>query len=140
MTFQRTISGGINADEPFWAALEKGEFRMQQCSSCGKWMWPAHFRCPCGSWEFDWVEMPLDAVVYSWTRTTYPFERVAERDADLPFVTILAEIPGTDGARVMGILIGDDSKLEIGAPVRGVILPPSKKSKGYPSIGWEIVG
>lgn len=140
MTFQRNILGGISADEPFWAALEQGEFRMPQCPSCKAFMWPAHYRCPCGSWEFDWVSMPLDATVYSWTRTTYPFERVSERDADLPFVTILAEIPGTGGARVMGILVGDEDKLAIGAPIRGVILPPSDKSKGYPSIGWELVG
>ena len=140
MTFQPTITGGISADGPFWQALHEGELRMPQCTSCKSWMWPAHYRCPCGSWEFDWVRLPLEATLYSWTRTCYPFERVAERNEDLPFVTILAEIPGTDGARVMGMLHGDDSKLAIGAPLRGIILPPSEKSTGYPSIAWEIVG
>ena len=133
------ITGGINADEPYWEHLAKGEFRLSRCAECKSWIWPAHYRCgECGSWEIEWVELPPKGVVYSWTRTWYPFDRTAERAEDIPYVTVLAEVAGAGGARVLGVLDGDESGLAIGAPVHGVIKPPSPKSKGYPSICWVL--
>jgi uncharacterized OB-fold protein len=85
-----------------------------------------------------WIELSPAGIVYSWTRTWYPFDRVRERAADIPFVSILAEVAGTDGARVLGMLAGDDKHLRIGVPVRGIILPPSEKTKGYPTITWKV--
>ena len=136
---QHRIIGGIGADDEYWRALERGEFKLPRCSGCGKWSWPAHFRCgACGSWDFDWTSLEPAGVVYAWTRTCYAFERVKERAADVPYVTVLAEIPAAGNARVMGILQGSQANLRIGAPVRGVILPPSEKSKEYPSIQWTL--
>jgi uncharacterized OB-fold protein len=134
------LSGGIGADGEYWSALAQGEFRMPRCAQCRGWMWPAHFRCPCGSWEFEWVAQAPVGTVYSWTRTWYAFDRVMERAGDVPYVTILAEIPAAGNARVMGMLTGPDDGLQVGAPVRGVILPPSEKSKDYPSICWALAG
>jgi uncharacterized OB-fold protein len=135
----RRIAGGIAADEPFWAALESGEFRLPRCAGCGRWTWPAHWRCgDCGSWDFDWTALEPRGSVFSWTRTWYAFDRTKERAGDLPYVVILAEIDDADGARVLGVLAGDDAGLKIGAPVVGTILPPSEKAQGYPSIVWTV--
>ena len=134
------IAGGIGADDEYWRGLELGEFRLPQCAGCGKWMWPAHFRCgACGAWELKWIALPPEGRIFTWTRSWYAFDRVRERAADLPYVTVVAEIPAADGARVIGMLEGSEASLRIGAPVRGRIAPPSEKSKGYPSVVWSIV-
>jgi uncharacterized OB-fold protein len=133
------IVGGIGADDEYWRALERGEFRLPRCAGCGAWTWPAHFRCGhCGSWQMNWTALEPKGLVYSWTRTWYAFDRVLERAADVPYVTILAEIPAANGARVMGVLEGGEAGLRIGAAVAGLIAPPAEKTKGYPSIRWTL--
>ena len=139
-SFERhRIIGGIGADEQFWAGLEEGAFQLPQCSSCGKWTWPEHFRCgECGSWEFKWTKIEPKGVIFSWTRSWYAFDRVKERADDIPYVTALVEIPEADNVRVLGVLTGDETGLKIGAKVTGSIDPPSPKSKHYPSVRWAI--
>jgi uncharacterized OB-fold protein len=138
---KRRIVGGIGADDEYWRGLEQGQFKLSRCAGCGAWTWPAHFRCGrCGAWEMEWVEVEPRGIVYSWTRSWYAFDRVNERAEDVPYVTVLAEIPHAGGARVLGMLQGDEAGLRIGAAVTGVITPPSEKSKGYASIQWTIAG
>ena len=133
------IIGGIGADDEYWRGLERGEFRLSQCAKCGKWTWPAHFRCGnCGSWEMNWVALAAEGRVYSWTRSWYVFDRIRERAADVPYVTILAEIPAADCIRVMGVMKGDETGLRVGAAVVGTIDPPMEKTKYYPSIRWAL--
>ena len=134
---EKKISGGIGADDPFWEALEAGEFRLPRCAGCGRWTWPAHWRCgECGSWEFGWAAVEPAGTLYSWTRTWYAFDRTRERAGDVPYVVALVEVDGTDGARVLGVLSDEEAPPKIGARVRGSIRPPSEKSLGYPSIVW----
>ena len=136
---ERRITGGIGADDPFWGALEAGEFRLPRCAGCGRWTWPAHWRCgECGSWEFSWTPVDPTGTVYSWTRTWYGFDRTRERAGDGPDVVALVEGDGTDGARVLGILTGDEAPLKVGARVTGAVVPPAEKSLGYPSIIWSL--
>ncbi len=133
------INGGIGADDQFWQGLEHNEFRLSRCNSCKNWTWPAHYRCGnCGGWEMEWVALPPEGTIYTWTRSWYAFDRVKERAVDVPYVTVVVEIPAAAGARVMGILEGSEQGLKIGAPVRGLIKPPSEKTKHYPSIVWQI--
>jgi hypothetical protein len=137
----KKIVGGIGADDEYWNYLAAGEFRLPQCSGCGKWIWPAHFRCgACGSWEIGWTKVDPVGTVHSWTRTYYAWDRTPERAADVPYSVVLAEIPSAGGVRVFGALIGSEENLRIDAPVRGVIQPPSPKSKDYPSVCWQIDG
>ena len=134
------ITGAIEADDEFWRSLEEGSFKLPQCASCKAWIWPAHFRCGrCGSWEFHWLAVAPQGTVFTWTRTHYAFDRVLERKPQVPYVTVVAEIPQAGNVRVMGVLKGDESHLRIGMPVRGSIEPPSAISKWYPSIRWEVV-
>jgi uncharacterized OB-fold protein len=64
---------------------------------------------------------------------------VLERKQQVPYVTVVAEIPQAGHVRVMGVLKGDDRDLRIGMPVKGTIDPPAATSKWYPSIRWEVV-
>lgn len=133
------IVGGIGADDEYWRALGRNEFRLPRCRGCQGWTWPAHFRCGhCGSWDFEWVTVEPVGQVFTWTRSWYAFDRVSERAQDVPYVTIVAELPEADGARVIGVLTGDEAGLAIGTRVRGVIRPPSAKTKHYPAIEWEL--
>ena len=137
---RRKIPGGIGADDGFWEALDAGEFRLPRCARCDRWTWPAHWRCgECGSWEFHWKAVEPAGTVYSWTRTWYAFDRTRERAGDVPYVVVLVEVDGTDGARVLGVLSGEEAPLKIGARVSGTIVAPSEKANGYPSVVWSLV-
>jgi len=134
------ITGAIEADDQFWRSLEEGQFKLPRCSSCKHWTWPAHFRCgQCGSWEFEWVALELKGTIFTWTRTHYAFDRVLERKQEVPYVTVVAEIPEAGNSRVMGVLKGNESDPHTGKRVHGTIDPPSAVSKWYPSIRWEVV-
>jgi uncharacterized OB-fold protein len=130
------IVGGIGADEEFWNYLEKDELRLPCCTGCGKWIWPAHWRCgDCGSWEMEWVRREPRGTVFSWTRTWYSFDRTKERAEDVPYVVALVEVADSGGARVLGTYEGE-VPVHIGQMVIGSLRPPSLKAKNYPSIVW----
>lgn len=134
------IIGGIGADDEFWRGLEERELRIQRCGACGHWNWPAHYRCPeCGNWELGWEAVEPRGRIFTWTRSHYAFGRVKERAGDVPYVSAVVELPQAGGARVMGIY--DDSEVEphVDVEVVGTFLPPSDKTKGYPSILWQPV-
>ena len=134
-----SIKGGIAGDGEFWNALDRGEFKISHCADCKTWIWPAHFRCgTCGSWQIKWSEVEPRGTVYSWTRTHYVTAVIKERAVDLPFVVLLVELPGAGNVRIDGVLTGSEDGLRIGAPVRGVIQPPSEKTKGYTAMAWAL--
>lgn len=135
------IRGGIGADEPYWKAIEEGGFKISRCAGkCGEWMWPAHFRCgTCGSWDVEWQDVEPTGAIYTWTRNHLVSDVLKERRPDIPYVTVLVALPQAGGARVAGVLAGDDSQLRIGAPVRGIPQPPQERSRGYATMTWEIV-
>ena len=134
------LSAPISNDDEYWKGLARGEFTLSRCASCHTWIWPANFRCAdCGAWELEWVPVEPVGRVFSWTRTWMAFDRVLERRDQVPYVVVLAEIPAAGRVRIMGVLSGSEEKLGVGAPVRGLIKPPSPISKGYPSIVWELI-
>ena len=133
------IRGGIGADEPYWLALEAGEFKISRCGGCREWLWPAHFRCgKCGSWDIGWEAVEPVGTVYTWTRNHAVSDVLKERRADVPYVTLLVELPQAGGARVAGVLAGEDAGLRIGAPVRGIVRPPEERSRGYATMAWAL--
>ncbi|GAA4282637.1 hypothetical protein GCM10022261_01680 [Brevibacterium daeguense] len=137
---QEKFRGGIAADDKYWEALADGEFRLCRCAQCGTWMVPAHYRCgACGSWEQVWPLVEPLGTIYSWTRTRMAFPRTEARADDVPFVTALVEVDGTDGARIFGIVVDTGTAPHIGDRVRGEIRPGTEKSFGYPTIEWQLV-
>ncbi|HZU63573.1 MAG TPA: OB-fold domain-containing protein [Novosphingobium sp.] len=136
---QHKIIGAIEADDDYWRHLEEGVLKVPRCAGCHTWTWPAHFRCgTCGSWTFDWVEVAAQGLIFSHTRTHYAFDRVLERREDVPYVTLVVELPHAGGIRLIGVLQGSDEGLAIGAQVTGSIDPPSAKSKHYPALRWQL--
>lgn len=53
---------------PFWQAAKEGRLVMQQCRSCGKYVWCPRPACTeCGRDELDWRELSGRGTVYSFT-------------------------------------------------------------------------
>lgn len=133
------ISGGINADAGFWDGLAAGELRMPRCGGCRRWRWPAHWRCAaCGGWDQTWEAVEPSGTVYSWTRSWMAFDRTSARGDQVPYVVVLAELPGAGGARVLGVLGGPEEGLACGRSVTGHVLEPGPRSLGYPSLEWRL--
>lgn len=124
-------------DIPFWEGLKKGELHMQQCAQCRTWWWAPVWHCSnCGSWEFDWPEVPKRGIVYSWVRTHQPF--VPAMASIVPYVTVLVELPDAGNTRIFGILVESEEGLDIGSKVTGVIQPASELTRGMPILRWRL--
>lgn len=139
MTEHKRIRGGIGADDPFWDALEQGDFVAPRCAGCNEWMWPAHYRCgKCGSWELKWQSIEQSGILYTWTRNHAVGELLKERREDLPYVTVLVELPQAGAIRISGALEGSEDGLSIGSKLTGRIRPGDAKSKGYATMVWSL--
>ena len=133
-TVRQLADTGVDA--PFWHGLDDGVVRLPQCPACDRWVWPAQPSCPsCLHAELAWREIDPVGIVYSWTRTWYPF--VAVRAEQLPYVVVLAELPAAGNARVLGVYAGaSDDELVVGETVRGQIVAPSDRTYGLTSLAW----
>ena len=123
-------------DIPFWEALNAGHFKMQRCGDCAEWIWSPQWRCgDCGSWNVIWEETPAVGIVHSWTRN---YQAFLPEWADLiPYVTLMVELPHAGSYRLMGLLIGSEEKLQIGAEVVGVI-QPGKPPYDQAVMRWKL--
>ena len=126
-------------DFPYWDGLEGGELRIQRCSGCDRWCWPADWRCPaCGGYEFRWERVEPTGRVFSWIRSHLPF---VPAFADLvPYVNVLVELPQAGNARIMGRLVGSEDGIRIGAPVSGQVEPASERTADLPVLVWSLSG
>jgi uncharacterized OB-fold protein len=126
-----------SADQPYWTALEDGRLTMQHCG-CGVWHWPAVWRCgECGAWDPAWQDIAFAGQVFSWQRCTHRFggtEGIA-----LPYTSVLVEIDGTGGRRLLGLLEdGNDRLLSAGQPVSGRMEPIEVGGAMLPGIRWRV--
>lgn len=130
------VTGQLGAEEPYWDGLAEGRLVLQQCQGCGKWNWPAVWRCgECGSWTQEWREQRLAGSIFTWTRTHHRFG--GTEGLTLPFVTALvtlADVP----VRLQGLLEGEDVRLAIGAKVGGRIDGTPFGEARIPSIRWSL--
>ena len=75
-------------------------------------------------------------MVYAWERTHYPFVP-AFKDL-LPYVNVLVELPHAGERRFIGLLVGGDEGVKIGAKVVADIQPPSERTKNLPALFWRL--
>jgi uncharacterized OB-fold protein len=124
-------------DTAFWEGLAEGRLLIQRCPDCGRWVWPAAWACPrCHRMDPDWEEVPARGTVFSWIRTWQPF--APEFAETLPYLTVVVELDGADGTRLVGILLGDQrADPAIGEPVEGVIQAASSLTSGVPVLRWR---
>jgi uncharacterized OB-fold protein len=124
-------------DIPYWDGLRLGDLRIQRCRECMTWRWAPVWRCAkCGSWDLDWLRVEARGRVYSWIRTCQAF--APEMEPIIPYVTVLVEMPEAGNVRLLGILVGDDGALQIGAEVEGVLQAPSELTNGQAVLRWRL--
>lgn len=127
----------IGAEGPYWEALLDGRLALQKCARCKRWHTPAVWRCShCGSWDHVWEDVPMRGRIFTWTRNWHRFG--GQEALDLPFVTVVVELDGADGARVMGLLDKDSADVAIGASVTGIRTDTSYADRKVPSIRWSL--
>jgi uncharacterized OB-fold protein len=125
-----------SVDSPFWDALAANELRISRCVRCREWKWPPQWRCgSCGGWDLAWEQVPLTGIVYSFARNWHPFG--AQMQGKTPFVSLLVELPDAGGARLLGLLVGEERGLEMGAALDGIIEPPEVPG-GRHALRWRL--
>ncbi len=132
----QTATGPVGAETRYWEALIEGHLELPRCVSCGRWHWPAVWRCgDCGGWDHEWKRTSLSGSVFSWTRTWHKFG--GAESFDIPFATALvtlAEVP----VRLIGAVEGSEAGLHIGASVTGRIGRTPFGEHRIPAIRWSL--
>lgn len=135
MTYQNA-TGQIGAEGRYWDALAEGRLELPRCKGCGKWHWPAVWRCgECGSWDHEWVEQKMAGTIFTWTRTHHRFG--GTEGIELPYVTVLVELDDVP-IRLQGLIEGDEQNLKIGAKVVGRVDRTVFGNARIPSLRWTI--
>jgi uncharacterized protein len=130
------VTGQVGAEGPYWDALAEGRLVLPRCAGCGKWHWPAVWRCgECGGWEQEWVEQAFAGTIFAWTRTHHRFG--GTEAIPLPYVTALVELDGS-GVRLQGFLEGDEAAVRIGANVKGRADRITFNDAPVPMIRWSL--
>jgi uncharacterized OB-fold protein len=110
----------INPDQwttPFWEAAAKHQLVCARCRNCGRFRMPPGPFCPrCRSQEVDWPELSGRGTVFTYTIVTHPV-LPSLRD-HVPYAVAAVTLPGADGARLLGNVVGMDSDvLAVDLPV-----------------------
>lgn len=122
---------------PFWEGVAAHELRLQRCDTCDRWIWGPQWRCGwCGTWDPVWTPVDARGTVFSWIRTWHVLAPAVA--ASVPYVTLLVEVPGTDGCRLLG-LWADGSDPVIGAEVEVVWPDTSAGDDRKWSLWWRPV-
>ena len=101
---------------PYWEGIAAGELRLQRCTDCGAWRWPARAICSrCRSFAAEWVKASGLGTIVSWIRTHQIFIRSFEADA--PYVTVEVQLDEQDDIRLIGRLAEPTAEPEIGMRV-----------------------
>jgi uncharacterized OB-fold protein len=128
----------MGADGPYWNGLTEGRLLLPRCANCGRWHWPAVYRCgDCGAWDPAWHPVEMSGTIFSWTRTWHAFAGTA--GIGVPYVTVVVEVPQAGSRRLLGVLTGDESCLAVGTPVRGEVGVTKMAGGEIPAIKWRIV-
>ncbi|MBK4998766.1 hypothetical protein IAE37_001042 [Pseudomonas sp. S31] len=130
---------GIGADGEYWAALAQGNLKMQRCDGCGQWNWPAVWRCgECGGWEHSWHAVAPQGRIYSWTRSWHDFG--GPRDLPVPYISVVVELDGAGGKRLLGTLEGNAGQPAIGLPVSARVHADQFEGEPLLSLRWCVDG
>lgn len=129
---------GMGADGPYWEALSAGRLELPRCADCGRWQWPAPFRCAgCGSQVLEWLIREPAGQIFSWTRTWHRFDGV-ER-FPIPFVSVLVELPDAGGIRLLGRFDEAAGAPKIGRPVHGTLIASEVFGRTVPVWSWTVL-
>jgi uncharacterized OB-fold protein len=118
---------------PYWEAIDRGELRVQRCTSCATWRWPARAMCNrCFGFDHDWPAVSGKGTVASWVRTHRAF--LPQFADDLPYVTVTVRLAEQPDLLLVGQLADSHVEPEIGMLVRAVF---HGVSEGRGLVFWE---
>ncbi|MBI2954368.1 MAG: Zn-ribbon domain-containing OB-fold protein [Chloroflexi bacterium] len=102
----------------FYDSLREGRLTTTKCTSCGHIPWPPRTLCPnCTSDEFEWIDLPRKARIYSCTVQTAGVPPVFE----IPLYMAMVEFD--NGLRMLTRLVETtEDDLEIGREVELAVL------------------
>lgn len=103
-------------DKPFWEYLRRKEFRLQQCSGCGKFRFPPGPVCDaCLSSEYSWEPLSGTGKVLSWV----VFHRQYLPAYPVPYNVAVVQLD--EGPLFVANLVGIElDDIDYGLPVRVV--------------------
>jgi uncharacterized protein len=104
--------------KPFCAAAQRGQLVAQFCPTCQRTIfYPKKFCSQCMGTEFNWVDVPLQGEVYTYTVVRAHPPR--EFEGDLPFVVAVVRL--TPDVQLMTNIIGcPPEDVHCGMPVEAV--------------------
>jgi len=66
--YQKPLPEINDENRPFWEATKQKALKLQKCSDCGQFRYPAARICPfCHSMNDEWVAVSGKGRVYTWT-------------------------------------------------------------------------
>lgn len=104
---------------PFWNGLKEGRLTIQQCNTCGHWIFFPRRHCDhCWSQDLEWKEVKGTGSLYTYTLTRVP--TMPDFADEMPQKMAVVELD--EGVRINTTLIGlDESEIRVGMRVRPVI-------------------
>jgi uncharacterized OB-fold protein len=104
---------------PYFLALARGEFIMQECADCNGWTWPARPICSrCRSFNLQWREASGLGTVYSWIVVHHAFMPAFQ--SLIPYTVAMVRVDEQDDIFIPGRLIGTAPLDLTGLRVRAV--------------------
>ncbi|AAT43772.1 Zn-ribbon domain-containing OB-fold protein [Picrophilus oshimae] len=101
-------------DSKFFQELGHARLLGSRCRSCGyKYATPRRYCMFCGS-ETEWIELPHEGKIHSWTRCYFSSESFLE---EVPYNLILVEFENIDSLFMSRLLNADEKTIKIGMPV-----------------------
>ena len=117
---------------PFWEGVAAGELRLQRCSACAAWRWPARAICGrCHSFDATWAAVSGTGRIVSWV-TTHQIFAPAYRD-EVPYDVVQVALDEQDDIEMIGNLV-EGAKPAPGLRVRAVFV---KVDEDVTLVHWE---
>lgn len=118
---------------PFWAATRDGRLSLPRCANCGYLQWPPEPLCPeCQHRERTWQQFPAEGTL--WSFAVYHRALDPAFSDDLPYAVGLVELDC--GRKMYGLMVGDQSRLQIGRRVEGVF---ERVNDDVTLVRWRVV-
>jgi uncharacterized OB-fold protein len=121
-------------EAPFWEATRRAELVVQRCAACRGFQWGPEWICHrCHSFDLAFEPVEPMGLIYSWERSWHPVHPALVETG--PYLVVLIELPGADGVRMVGNLLGDPAQpVRIGAPVQAVF----EDHADYTLVQWQL--
>ena len=125
-------------DAPYWEGASQNRLMIQRCASCGAYQWGPEWIChACNSEDLEFVEIPPHGRIYSYERVWHPVHPALNDQG--PYIIVLVELPGCDGARMVGNLLGDPQQnVTIGSEVDAVFEHHDNAEPSFTLVHWRV--